>query len=310
MVGKAQKVRLGIFVTSLTILMLAAIIFIAGDKLMEKWDHYFITFSDVSVNGLQVGGQVRYHGIEIGKVEDIRILPDDVTKVKVKISVTQGTPIKEDVEAHLVLVGITGLKVVELKGGSNEAVTIEPESEIPPGVSVFDNITGKAEIMAEKLEMIMNNILEITNEENQLKITSILASVDTILIDNQKPINNVIVNLDSTTTELTKVLKTTNSMLNRINLIVQSSQIDSTITNLADFSSELSHVELADLVTELNSTVRQINHTVQKIDITFTQNQQNIVETLESLRDAAEYLEEFSERITEDPTLLLRSQRK
>jgi phospholipid/cholesterol/gamma-HCH transport system substrate-binding protein len=307
MVGKAQKVRLGIFITVMSLLFIMAVIFIAGDKLMERWDYYYITFSDVSVNGLQVGGQVRYNGIEIGKVDGIRISTDDITQVIVKISVTEGTPIKADVKAHLVLVGITGLKIVELSGGTNEALLLEPGSQIEPGVSLLDNITGKAEVMAEKLEMIMNNILVLTDEENQLKFASILASLDHILIDNRQPVNNVIVNLDSTTAELTQMLQTTNEMLFRINDIVQSAKVDTMIDNFTSISSQMAGLQLHEMVTELNNTIRQVNQTARKIDLTFVRSQVNITETIESLREAAYYLEDFSQRISEDPTLLLRS---
>jgi len=309
MVGRAQKIRLGIFVTLLSVLLIAALIFIAGDKLMESWDYYYITYSDVSVNGLQVGGQVRYHGIEIGKVEEIKIVPDDVTKVRVKISVSEGTPVKTDTEAHLVLVGITGLKIVELTGGSNETLLLKPGSEILPGVSILDNISGKAEVMAEKLELIMNNILEITNSDNQDRISSILTSVDTILIANQEPINNIVVNLDSTTAELTELLHTSNEILARLNSIVQSGKIDTMLTNFTDVSSELADLEIVELIDQMNLTVHQINSTVQKIDLTIVRGQQDLLDTISSIREVADYLEDFSRRISEDPTILLRGSR-
>jgi len=309
MVGRAQKIRLGIFVTLLSVLLIAALIFIAGDKLMESWDYYYITYSDVSVNGLQVGGQVRYHGIEIGKVEEIKIVPDDVTKVRVKISVSEGTPVKTDTEAHLVLVGITGLKIVELTGGSNETLLLKPGSEILPGVSILDNISGKAEVMAEKLELIMNNILEITNSDNQDRISSILTSVDTILIANQEPINNIVVNLDSTTAELTELLHTSNEILARLNSIIQSGTIDTMLTNFEDISSELADLDIAELIDQMNLTVRQINSTVQKIDLTIVRSQQDLLDTITSIREVADYLEDFSRRISEDPTILLRGSR-
>jgi phospholipid/cholesterol/gamma-HCH transport system substrate-binding protein len=309
MVGRAQKIRLGIFVTLLSLLLLSAIVFIAGEKLMEKWDIYYITYSDTSVNGLQVGGQVRYHGIEIGKVDGIRILPDDVTKVRVRLSVIEGTPIKEDVEAHLVLVGITGLKIVELKGGSNEAETLEPGSEITPGVSMLDNISGKAEVMAEKLELILNNILDITNAENQARLSSILVSVDTILSVNQQPINNVVMNMDSLSSELTETLRTSNQILTRINDVIQSAQMDTIFNNFSEISTELAQLELVKLMDNLNKTILQASSTIKKIDLTYVQSQQDILETIDSIREAADYLEDFSRRISEDPTLLLRSKR-
>jgi len=309
MVGRAQKVRLGIFVTLLSALLIAALIFIAGDKLMESWDYYYITYSNTSVNGLQVGGQVRYHGIEIGKVDEIKIVPDDVTKVRVKISVTEGTPVKTDTEAHLVLVGITGLKIVELTGGSNETLLLKPGSEILPGISILDNISGKAEVMAEKLELIMNNILEITDSDNQDRISSILTSVDTILIANQEPINNIVVNLDSTTAELTELLHTSNEILARLNSIVQSGKIDTMLTNFTDVSSELADLEIVELIDQMNLTVHQINSTVQKIDLTIVRGQQDLLDTISSIREVADYLEDFSRRISEDPTILLRGSR-
>ena len=309
MVGRAQKVRLGIFITLLSALLIAALIFIAGDKLMESWDYYYITYSNTSVNGLQVGGQVRYHGIEIGKVDEIKIVPDDITKVRVKISVTEGTPVKTDTEAHLVLVGITGLKIVELTGGSNETLLLKPGSEILPGISILDNISGKAEVMAEKLELIMNNILEITDSDNQDRISSILTSVDTILIANQEPINNIVVNLDSTTAELTELLHTSNEILARLNSIVQSGKIDTMLTNFTDVSSELADLEIVELIDQMNLTVHQINSTVQKIDLTIVRGQQDLLDTISSIREVADYLEDFSRRISEDPTILLRGSR-
>ncbi|MCF7920806.1 MAG: MlaD family protein [Candidatus Cloacimonetes bacterium] len=306
MVGKAQKVRLGIFITLLSLLLFTAIAFIAGGKLMEKWDFYHITFSDVSVNGLQVGGQVRYHGIEVGKIDNIKISSEDVSQVQVTISVTQGTPIKTDVEARLVMVGITGLKVVELSGGSNEAPLLKPGSEIPPGTSVLDNITGKAEIMAEKLELIMNNILAITNTENQEKLTSILSSVDAILIENREPIGNTITNLDSTTAELTQLLHSTNQILLRFNDIIQKGEIDTMITNFTTISDEMAAVDIQQLAKNLNLTIAQINQTVKKIDLTVVRSQEDIISMIETLRDAVENLDDFARRISEDPTILLR----
>ena len=306
MVGKAQKVRLGIFITLLSALLLTAIVFIAGDKLMEEWDYYKISYSDVSVNGLQVGGQVRYHGIEIGKVDDIRISADDVSRVEVTISVTQGTPIKADVRAHLVLVGITGLKVVELTGGTNESPNIKPGTHILPGTSVLDNITGKAEVMAEKLEMIMNNIMAITNEENQGKLTSILNTVDNALAENQEPIGNIITNLDSTTAELNHLLANTNTILLRVNDIVQSGDVDTMLANFATISDEMAAIDLVELSKNINKTVLQINQTIRKIDLTVVRSQEDVISTIETLRETMESLEDFSRRISEDPTLLLR----
>ena len=105
---------------------------------------------------------------------------------------------KEDIQATLVPVGITGLLQIEIIGGTNQAQLLEPGTFIPPGASKFENITGKAEVIAEKLEILLNNFAQLTDETNRKKIENILTNVDVIIEDNKDPINNIVVKLDET----------------------------------------------------------------------------------------------------------------
>ena len=53
MLSKAQKVRLGVFVTVGSILLLGFLIAVAGNQLVERKDTYYISFENYSVQGLQ-----------------------------------------------------------------------------------------------------------------------------------------------------------------------------------------------------------------------------------------------------------------
>lgn len=101
MVSKATKVRLGVFLVAGAVLVLVFAAAVAGNRLTQKWDSYFIVFDNYPVSGLQVGGNVNYQGIKVGRVEDVRIDPKDVNRVIVTINIEPGTPIKEDTEAVL-----------------------------------------------------------------------------------------------------------------------------------------------------------------------------------------------------------------
>ena len=94
MVSKAAKIRLGIFLTIGAILIIIFAAVVAGSRLVEKKDIYYIEFEDYSVSGLQVGSSVNYRGIKIGRVEAVKINPKDVSKIIITISVDRGTPIK------------------------------------------------------------------------------------------------------------------------------------------------------------------------------------------------------------------------
>lgn len=374
MITKAQKVRLGIFIAigCTLILMFAGVV--AGSQLLQKRDIYYIEYEDVSVHGLQVGGAVLYHGIKVGRVESIKINPDDVSKIIITISVEAGTPIKEDVLATLVPVGITGLKSVELKGGSNEAKLVKLKTFLKTGVSTFDSITGKAESIAEKIDLIASNISNMTNEENQKNIALILEETSLLLQDTRtnlsgtlnslnkiasstaeiagstatnldkltnttnKQIEDIGTNLNKSITDMTNntnllltdtrkqismigdnsnqlIMQTTkdialmtasiNSSLNRINQIVNTAQFDSLIVNVNTISGKLASSDLKQLVTDLNATIVQTNSLVSNLDRTVTRGRTDLLETLESLREAAENLNEFSKQISENPSLLL-----
>lgn len=181
MVSKATKVRLGVFLAIGSLLILVFAAAVAGNRLTQKWDTYYIEFVDYPVSGLQVGGTVNYQGIKVGRVEDIKIDPDDVLKVQVRINIEPGTPIKDDTEAVLSLIGITGLKAVEIRGGTNEARTIKPGGNIKAGSTMIDDISERAISIAEKIDLIAANINEITNEQNRENLAKILQETSGIL---------------------------------------------------------------------------------------------------------------------------------
>ena len=147
---------------------------------MEKKDFYFSRFS-TSISGLNIGSPVKYNGIQIGQVEKIRVDREDVSVTVVEISIDQGTPIKKNTRAVVGAMGITGLKYIDLIGSTNAAETIKPRSEIPEGQSFMDNLSGKATDIAVKTETLLQNLLEITTQENRRNFSSILQSGEHIM---------------------------------------------------------------------------------------------------------------------------------
>ena len=152
MKNQSRKIRLGIFIMVSSALLLFLIIFFTARELFEKTDTYYVAYQDKSVSGMEVGSPVKYLGINVGTISDIHIDPEDVTSVVVELSLDHGTPIKEDSQADIVSLGITGMKAIEIRGGSNETEVLKPGSYITPGSSLSSEISGKAEVIAEKVE--------------------------------------------------------------------------------------------------------------------------------------------------------------
>ena len=303
MVSSAQKFRLGIFIVVFSVLMIIFLILVAGSKIMEKRDIYYIRYENTSVSGLQVGGPVKYRGIGIGRVDDIIIDAEDVTNIIVSVSVKAGTPIKEDMRASLIPIGITGLLQVEITGGSKEASFLKTRSFLPAGVSTFESISGKAEIISEKLEQLLNNLAEITNEENRKKINNIINNADEIITENQQSINIILTNLSSTTQDLAIIADETRQ-------IMQSGEIENIVSNAEKITIDIANSNLEELLIDMNTAIKKLDLTLSRIDATHLESRQDILDTIEALKETIEYLNDFSRQISDDPSLLIRSRKK
>lgn len=310
MITKSQKIRLGIFVFVAVALLLILLSLVIGSKFLEKRDIYYIAYKDVSVSGLDIGSAVKYHGIRVGRIEELKVDTEDITRVIVKISVKEKTPIKSDVKAVISAVGITGLKLIELVGGTTEAETLKPNSFIESGPSVFEEITGKAEIISEKLEIVLNNLAEITKEANQRKVEKILTNINILLSENREPITNTLSNLDSISFYAIQFTKSASEAVEKLNTILHSEELQNLLANSEEFSSKLAKVDISTTIEELNDAIKQANDAFLHIDRTVLKSRSDILETLEILKETVDYLNEFSRDISEDPSILLRPTKK
>ena len=281
MVTKAQKVRLGVFLFISIGLLLIFLFVIIGSRLLERTDTYFIAYEDVSVSGLQIGAQVKYHGIRVGRVETIRIDPYNINRVIVEITVERDTPIKVDTEASLILVGITGLKQVELFGGTQEAELLLPGGFIRQGTTFFDDISLSVEEITVKLDRVLSNIDSLTSPENQERFS------------------NMLINLELIT-------HSTLSAVDKLEATITSEEFESILASTAKFTEDLAQTDLPSVVKELNEAIAQANQTFTHIDLMVIRSRRDILMTFETLKEAADNFEEFSRLLSEDPSLILR----
>lgn len=419
MVSKAVKIRLGIFMVIGLTLIVLFVALVAGNRLVQKRDIYYVEFENYSVAGLQVGGAVNYQGIKVGRVEDIKINPRDVTKIILTLSLDHGTPIKQDTEAILVFVGITGVKAVELRGGTNEASFLKTKAYIKTGSSAIDDVADRAMSIAEKVDQIASNLAALTDEENRRNIAEILRQSSLLIEDTRNNLSTTInsiaqlsdnavkitsdastkldeisenlnrnmneltttttrnidqislaatTNLDSiglttknsiqsltgnlnrdlealtsslntaindinrqttdllrdtqyninavgsnsnemiltTTREITQLSVNLNQSVERINQLIGSSEFDRILSNVASLSDQLATLETRGLMQELSTTIARAGSLIGNLDRTLIRSRSNLYETLESLREASENLNDFSKQISDQPSILLR----
>lgn len=287
MITRAQKIRLAVFLIVVTALLLAFLGVVGGRKLLEKRTQYLVAYRGTSISGLQIGGAVRYQGVEVGSVEDIQFSTEDIRTVLVTIGVREGTPVRTDVKAMLVPVGITGLMQIELAGSSNQAPPAPAGFVIEGGQSPLDRILAPAETIAVQLQKILGNISDLMSAENQMRFNRILTNLDLFVADSRAPLTGVIRNLETTTAGLSGTVAAVNEVLGRL---------DRAVTD----------ADVVEVAANLNRTISQARETIANIDVTVLRARRDLLDSLASLRETVEYLSDFSLLISENPSLLIR----
>ncbi|MFC1849623.1 MlaD family protein [candidate division CSSED10-310 bacterium] len=329
-VTKSQKINLGIFVFFSLTLLISGIVFLVGLSLWEKKDSYIIRFSSkkVSMSGLDVGSAVKYSGIQIGRVTAIRIDPEDVSVIIVKLEIEADTPIAEDSVATLGNVGITGLKYVELSRGSLSARIREVGEEIPSGPSFMDEISGQASIIAQKTEVLLNRLNNFLADERQKEFWDTITQVKELVqtatrsVEETAPemkqlgqkMNVLATDLGSTVTTFNRFLNENSPEIQAIlistrNLMQDIHQTRLKLNNLLDQSqSVMASVDHNLGEAGLKNTIVKLNKFLDQGTLMLKQSEEEILLTLEHLRETSENLDDFSILIKENPSLLLRTQ--
>ncbi|WP_149206743.1 MlaD family protein [Flavobacterium johnsoniae] len=121
--------KLGMFVTVGLLLFIIAIYFIGKQKnLFDSTFH--ITSKFKTVSGLEVGNNVRFSGINIGTVEEIRLINDSSVVVSMVIKDEVRKFIKTDARASIGSDGLMGDKVLTITPGEKSTKVIEDNGAI------------------------------------------------------------------------------------------------------------------------------------------------------------------------------------
>lgn len=118
-----KNIWLGIFVLGALVIFVVGIYFI-GQKQMLFSSTITVKTIYKDVNGLGVGNNVRLAGIDIGTVNDIKILSDTSAEVSMIIDKSVKKFIKKDTKASIGSEGLMGDKVVNLTAGTEGGVPI------------------------------------------------------------------------------------------------------------------------------------------------------------------------------------------
>lgn len=172
----------GAFVLILGAALVALFLWLASGGAFQKSFNTYLAIVDESVAGLNRNAAVKYNGVDVGTVQDIRLDRENPERVRLLFSIEEGTPIKEDTVAVLKTQGLTGIAYVELSGGSRGAPPLVARSgDDYPVIQTKPSLSARLEnvltTVLAKLDSTSNNINSILSEDNRKAFQSALADI-------------------------------------------------------------------------------------------------------------------------------------
>jgi phospholipid/cholesterol/gamma-HCH transport system substrate-binding protein len=212
---RASYVVVGAFVFGLFAAVLGFVVWLGKLDLDHQFNVYRIGFVG-TVTGLSVGSPVRYRGIPVGQVSDIRLDAEDVERILVMVEVDAEVPIKRDAYAVLESQGLTGVGFIQVKGGSKDAPLLIPApgqsiADLPARASVVEEVFESAPEIANQLLVLTNRASAILSPRNQASIKNILANLDTVsgaFADEAENIRSLVRNANQATASLRALTET------------------------------------------------------------------------------------------------------
>ena len=178
---RANYVLIGGFALAGFIGLLGLLFWFAQVELDRQFAYYDIDFQ--SVSGLGDASDVRFAGLPVGRVVDVRLSPENDGRVRVRIEVDASTPVRSNSIATIEAQGVTGVSFVGISAGTPDAELLADasEAEVPmirAGRSVLQSLSREApQILTETLKVV-RQLHELIGGENQRRVSNILENIE------------------------------------------------------------------------------------------------------------------------------------
>ena len=277
----------GMFVLVLTFILIAGVLWLGAGG--PKRDHkLYVTYMTESVYGLSKDSAVTYRGVDVGRVREIELDPDNIERVRLLLEIRADTPIEEDTIATLETQVLTGLGHIYLEGEEGTAPLLQAKpGEDYPVIASRVSVRGKWE---QSVSNMLANLNEISERINRLLDDQYLEEV----LDELRVTLN---NSREVSERLRKILEQIDrDMMARLPTLVE--QIEVSAASVENMAEQITTTSVA-----LEEVVRNSGGDIEMFTAQALPEASVLVV---ELRQAAENLRRFSEELEQHPEILLR----
>jgi len=293
----SRDLKVGLFIVSTTIIILAALLYLAYEKGFFAKTYTF-TLSSKSGDGLTEGMPVVFSGFDIGKVSTLELNDKGMVLIKIKIAQRHVKWIKSDSAFILYRPLIGAARIVVTTNNLNspplpedKIVAMETVNDINDAINKVQPLLEKITQIAENLERLSNNLSDPKGDLNRILsnaqiITKTLSSKKSFLemavadeesvqsiYEALKKVKDIVTKLDKMADKTDEQLYGKEGTLPNINQILKDiagklQKLDKTVDNINKISTDTSEgmKDFRMLRSDIDDTVNAIDDVAKKLD--------------------------------------------
>jgi len=303
MESKVNYTAVGIFV----LIFASALIFFAfwlGKYNQDDGNYYrYHLYITESVSGLSPEAAVKFNGVDVGKVETIRINPLNSEEVELTLKVEKETPIKTDSSAVLKFYAITGLAFIDIIGGTKNASLLTTNkhtiSTIPSSSSLIKRLDELLSNVAVKLSGTLDRVDRLFSDQNVDNIAQSLHNLRSLTAQ-----------IDSYQGEIKTLLTQTISLENNAtDSLSAMKEAAGSVKNTSNNFNTLVQTKMTTTLESLETTSRKSHELIHKIEASLDRGDYNLAATASPAIKELEILLLQTQTLTQEMETTLNSLR-
>lgn len=275
----------------------------ASDQAWQQIEVHFLQ----PVSGLSEGSMVQYNGIRMGSVQALELSPADPGRVVAVIRLKPDAPLHQDTTARLSVQGLTGVAIIQLRGGSADSPKLQAAGRgalpvIIAEESGLQRLMATSEDIASTASEVMLRLLDFLSEENADRVSTTLDNVDDFirgLTGEGERLGEIVHNLHAGSAELAPLFQDARAMLR---------QLSDTLTELEPALAQT----LPEAAEDMSQAMRRLAGIARRFDRMVARNEAAIAgfgddvivplgPTVQDLRRLLDDLSLLVERIDQNP---------
>lgn len=303
MTDKKQKLRIGIFLLS-GVLLMVAILFFLGLSDIFKDKVVIMTHFQESVQGLTVGSPVKFRGVQVGAVSDISIMlnekhvwvtmevePDYFKNLNRSSFIkAMKNERKNGLACRLEFAGITGMKFIDFDYFRNGDTPVDTPKSFPGDDSVLyiPSVPSAFRDFSSAVVNAMDRLSKIRFEEISNELERSLTAVTTLLTD--PTIKSTLVKINEAADNLESSTSAINQAVNEERLVSLLNDVEENLKALHNLTTTLTEQSRQMKLPESSKSIRKAAGSVVESSQDINATLQKFNRTLESLRTFLDYI--------------------